>query len=75
MMCENLLKHKELFEENFLNILIDLKNDKVINVKLALAELVKKHMDEKGLLSEDSKFIDLYNALKYDTNEEIRGVF
>lgn len=53
MMCENLLKHKELFEENFLSILIGLKNDKVINVKLALAELVKKHMDEKGLLSTD----------------------
>lgn len=63
-MCENLLKHKELFEENFLSILIDLKNDKVINVKLALAELVKKHMDEKGLLSTDEKFIELYNTLK-----------
>jgi len=64
MMCENLLKHKELFEENFLNILIELKNDKVINVKLALAELVKKHMDDKGLLSEDKKLIELYSALK-----------
>lgn len=41
-----------------------LKNDKVINVKLGLAELVKKHMDEKGVLSGDEKFIELFKALK-----------
>jgi hypothetical protein len=39
------MKHKQLFEENFLDILVGLRNDKVINVKLALAELVKKHHD------------------------------
>jgi hypothetical protein len=42
------MKHRKLFEDNFLNILIGLKNDKVINVKLILAELIKKHMIEKG---------------------------
>ncbi len=64
MMCQSLMKHKELFEQNFLSILVGLKNDKVINVKLGLAELVKKHMDEKGVMSEDEKFIELFKALK-----------
>jgi hypothetical protein len=45
MMCGNLMKHKQLFEDNFLSILIGLTNDKVINVKLVLAELIKKHID------------------------------
>lgn len=39
-MCEKLMQNKELFEENFLDIFVDLKKDKVINVKLALAEIV-----------------------------------
>lgn len=56
-------------------MLVQLKNDKVVNVKLALAELVKKHMDEKGQLSEDPKFMELYQALKEDANEEISSVF
>jgi hypothetical protein len=75
MMCGNLLKHKELFEKHFLDILVGLRNDKVVNVKLALAELVKRHMDEKGELSNNDKFLQLFKALKEDENEEINSVF
>ena len=45
------MKHKQLFEDEFLDIFVGLKDDKVPNVKLALAEIVRKHMEEKGPLS------------------------
>lgn len=38
-------------------------------MKLALAELVKKHHDEKGSLSEDPKFTELYESLRQDEDE------
>lgn len=33
--------------------MVGLSQDKVVNVKLVLAEIVKKHIAEKGKLSED----------------------
>lgn len=47
----------------------------MINVKLVLAEIVKKHSDEGGCLSENEKFKELMGILKEDENEEIRDVF
>ncbi len=44
------MKHKQLFEENFMETFIDLKKDKVINVKLVMAEIVRKHFDDNGCL-------------------------
>jgi hypothetical protein len=41
----------ELFRTHFMPIMIDLSNDKVINVRLVLAEIVKKHISEKGKMS------------------------
>ena len=74
-MCQKLMKHKQLFEDEFLDIFVGLKDDKVPNVKLALAEIVRKHMEEKGPLSQHEKFLQLYESLKKDTDEEISSVF
>ena len=65
----------ELFEAQFLDIFIDLRNDKVPNVKLALAEIVRKHNEQKGPLSGNQKFMELLNVLKSDPDEEISSVF
>ena len=65
-MCSKLINHKDLFVENFLDIFVDMKKDKVINVKLALAETVKRHLDEKGCISEEPKFVELLEALRED---------
>jgi len=40
-MCKKLINQKELFESEFLDILVGLQGDKVINVKLILASIVK----------------------------------
>jgi hypothetical protein len=50
-MCEKLMDIPELFCEHFLDIMVGLANDKVVNVKLVLAETVKKHSDAHSLLS------------------------
>lgn len=50
-MCEKLMDNAELFNKNFLDIMISLSNDKVVNVKLVLAETVKKHIQTNGHLS------------------------
>ena len=47
------MKNKQLFEENFLDIFIELRTDRVINVKLALAEIVQRHMAQSGPLSDN----------------------
>jgi hypothetical protein len=38
------MNNPELFRIHFMPIMIELSEDKVINVKLVLAEIVKKHM-------------------------------
>lgn len=58
-----------------MEIFVGLKGDKVINVKLVQAEIVRKHMDEHGCLSEEENFMELFESLKKDENEEIRDVF
>jgi len=56
-------------------IMINLADDKVINVKLVLAEIVKKHIIEKGKLSEDESFLQLRQKLMASENEEVKNVF
>lgn len=40
-------------------IMLNLADDKVINVRLVLAEIVKKHISEKGKLSTDEALLQL----------------
>lgn len=65
----------ELFRSHFFPIMVDLADDKVVNVKLVLAEIVKKHIDQKGKLSQDQELLKLRDKLKSDPNEEVEGVF
>lgn len=74
-MCEKLMHNAKLFREHFLPIMVGLAGDKVVNVKLVLAETVKRHIEEKGELSEDEELLGLRDKLKADSDEEVSGVF
>lgn len=74
-MCEKLMNSPELFRSHFFPIMVGLADDKVVNVKLVLAEIVKKHIDQKGKLSQDQELLKLRDKLKSDPNEEVEGVF
>ena len=58
-----------------MEILVNLANDKVINVRLVLAELVKKHILQNGSLSKQEDFLKLRDQLASDKNEEVRSIF
>lgn len=59
IMCEKLMQNGKLFREHFLPIMVGLAEDKVVNVKLVLAETVKEHIKSKGELSEDEELLKL----------------
>lgn len=48
--------------------MVGLADDKVVNVKLVLAEIVKNHIDNNGKLSDDETFLKLKTKLKNDSN-------
>jgi hypothetical protein len=52
-----------------------LVDDKVVNVKLVLAEIIKNHIDGKGSLSENETLLSLKDKLKSDPNEEVSSIF
>ena len=74
-MCEKLMNNADLFRTHFLPIMVGLAEDKVVNVKLVLAETVKKHIANKGSLCEDEELLKLRDKLKADPDEEVEGVF
>jgi len=51
-----------------MNILIGLADDKVINVRLVLAEIVQKHINSDGALSKEEDFLKLRDKLASDSN-------
>ena len=61
--------------ENLMEIMDEMKNDKVVNVKLLLAETIKQHLDAKGPLSGEEAVLSLVGCLKEDENEQVRDVF
>lgn len=69
------MNNKELFEKEFLSIMAGLVEDKVVNVKLVLAEIIKNHIDSKGSLSTNEVLLQLREKLKGDPNEEVSSVF
>ncbi len=70
-MCESLMgneKNKDIFKEHFMKILVGLADDKVINVRLVLAEIVQKHISSHGPLSQEEDFQKLKDRLASDPN-------
>lgn len=47
------MNNDKLFCEHFMSIMVKLAEDKVVNVKLVLAEIVKKHHSTNGKLIEN----------------------
>lgn len=42
------MNNPNLFRTHFFSTMLALSEDKVVNVKLVLAEIVKKHIDREG---------------------------
>lgn len=49
-MVGNLLKYPEIFNKNFMESFVQLSDDKVANVRITLAKVLKNHYLKKSLL-------------------------
>jgi hypothetical protein len=67
-MSEKLMNNKDLFKKHFLEIMVQLSDDKVVNVKLVLAEIVKNHIASNGNLSQEEDFLKLKTKLENDAD-------
>lgn len=47
-MVGNLMKYPHIFKKHFLSSFIELSNDKVINVRIVLARVIKKYFKKEG---------------------------
>ena len=74
-MCGKLMERTELFESHFLETMVGLSDDKVINVRLILAEIVQKHISKEGAMSSSQAILNLRDKLKQDVDEEVKEIF
>jgi len=71
-MCEKLMKSSEIFKENFMEFLIPLANDKVPNVRIALAKTLQKAFLKKRPICNDPQLIQLVEKLKNDPSKDVK---
>jgi len=74
IMCEKLMKSPEIFRANFLACLIPLANDKVPNVRIALAKTLHKVFLKKRAICSDPEIIQLVLKLKNDPSKDVKSL-
>lgn len=71
MMCDGLLEDWATFKTNFLSLFEKLAQDKVVNVRIAIAKVLVSHMDKKSIASKEPQIQAIYNTLAKDKNSDI----
>jgi hypothetical protein len=61
-----MLNNHKVFEIYFFDLMIQLADDKIVNVRIALAQTVKRHKASQGPLHIHPKLISLIQKLKGD---------
>jgi serine/threonine-protein phosphatase 4 regulatory subunit 1 len=77
VMCQGkLMQQKELFERHFKQDFLSLANDKVPNVRIALAAALKHHFikEIEGAFVEDREINDMVRLLKQDSCEDVSSL-
>ena len=75
MMCQGkLMMNKDIFEKHFKVDFLSLIDDKVPNVRIALAKALRHHFVKEisGVFVEDEEFNDAIKVLKKDSCEDVR---
>lgn len=66
---------KQIFEQHFLNELVRLSKDRVVNVRMSLSEALGLHHSQnpaKSLIRELKPLNDIYELLKKDKSADVR---
>ena len=69
LICEKLMNSKELFEEHFLTEFLRLQKDKVPNVRITLAKVLRSYINNSG---ENLYITRTIEALKEDESRDVR---
>jgi len=72
MICERLMDNKELFEEHFLTEFLRLQKDRVVNVRIELAKVLRAHMNGSAVLASNIHITRTIEALKEDNSKEVK---
>eukprot|EP00826_Nyctotherus_ovalis_P063915 TRINITY_DN9371_c0_g1_i1.p1 TRINITY_DN9371_c0_g1~~TRINITY_DN9371_c0_g1_i1.p1 ORF type:complete len:391 (-),score=125.89 TRINITY_DN9371_c0_g1_i1:140-1312(-) len=72
LICEGLMEDKELFEKHFLTELLKLQKDKVVNVRITLAKVLRAHMNGSAALASNVYIKRTIEALKEDDSKEVK---
>lgn len=48
-MCNQLMMYPDIFKKSFIDIFETLASDKVVNVRISLANTVSSHIKQKGI--------------------------
>ncbi|EGR27934.1 protein phosphatase 4 regulatory subunit 1, putative [Ichthyophthirius multifiliis] len=75
LICNQLMMHPEIFNMYFMHIFQEMVNDKVVNVRITLAEAVSQHIKQRGPMSDDQSLIQIAEKLQQDKNNDVRSYF
>lgn len=72
LICEGLMEDKELFEKHFLTELLKLQKDKVVNVRITLAKVLRAHVNGSAALASNLYIRRTIEALREDSSKEVK---
>lgn len=74
LMMEKIMKEKEIFEKHFLENVIPLADDRVPNVRICLAKILKKSFDKNRPVSQLPAVIKLVKKMQNDKSRDVKAL-
>eukprot|EP01016_Furgasonia_blochmanni_P039261 TRINITY_DN4857_c0_g1_i7.p1 TRINITY_DN4857_c0_g1~~TRINITY_DN4857_c0_g1_i7.p1 ORF type:complete len:419 (-),score=52.76 TRINITY_DN4857_c0_g1_i7:93-1310(-) len=71
-MCKNLMNYREIFEKHFLDCFYNLRDDKIPNVRIAVAKVLNAHYLRRGPFVEHPQIFEMVRFLQGDKCKEIK---
>lgn len=71
MICAKLMKHPQVFSENFLETFEKMATDKITNVRISVSKVLVTHIQKNGEMSKHERIQALVEQLRKDECTEI----
>jgi hypothetical protein len=71
-MCSGVMSDKEFFDEFLKKEFMTLANDKVVNVRIILSKIIKKHFNAKGPYEHDLEINSMVKKMKKDKSQDVK---
>ena len=74
-MCQTLMQSEDLFKKHFLGAFQSLSDDKIINVRIAIAQCLAVQIGRNAGITKQDYFRELEAKMRNDPREDVRNVF